>query len=268
MKKITTDELKKIQMDILDNIDAFCRNNNLKYYICGGTLVGAIRHNGFIPWDDDIDIILPRKDYDRFISLYSSIKHSPYKLYCFELDDNFPYPFAKISDERTVFEEEINNAVSMGVNIDVFPLEDLPDDISLRKKIYKISNCWINILTLKRLPLDRRRGIAKNIFLFISRLFFKIIPTQVIVKQIIKNAQSYKDNNSLYVGVVVWGYGMKEIIKREYVSNVDYHPFEDRSYLIPSGYDKYLTNLYGNYMQLPPVEKRVSHHHFKAWWKE
>lgn len=267
MKRIYPDELKKIQIDIILHINEFCQKHNIRYFICGGTLIGAIRHQGFIPWDDDIDIMMLREDYERFIHIYSSEDKSKYKLHSHKLNKQYPYPYVKIDDSETVFEEEIKDTFRMGVNIDLFPIDIIPESKNKQRVIYRKSHLYIQMLTLKRLPLIRRRGIWKNLLLFIMHSLMFFISNRYIINSLDKIATKYRNERSSLCGVVVWGYGMREINKLDNYRESIYVPFESIKLPIPNGYDIYLRNLYGNYMELPPIEKRVSHHHFIAYRK-
>lgn len=267
MKEIGIEELKRIQIGILKHLDAFCKENNLTYFMCGGTLLGAVRHKGFIPWDDDIDIMMKREDYDKLIELYPKNDNSNFNLFSYELDKSFPYPFAKMDDCRTIFEEEINDSYKIGVNIDIFPIDYITEDLDCQHSILMKSKRLIQLLTLKRLPLKHNRSFFKNIVLFFSHVFTMCLPTSFIVSRIIKNAKLTSSNESLYRGCLVWGYGQKEILPQEVLKESIRLPFEDTVFSAPIGYDTYLKSLFGSYMVLPPIEKRQSHHSFKAYWK-
>lgn len=267
MKEIEIDELKRIQLDILKHIDEFCLKNGLTYFISGGTLIGAVRHKGFIPWDDDIDIMMKRDDYDKLIKLYLAKDKSCYKLYSFEQDKKFPYPYAKMDDSRTVLDEEITDSYKMGVNIDIFPIDTISDDINIQKTVVKRNKRWIQLITLKRVPIKRGRSLLKNAVLALSHLITSFIPYSFIVLKIINNAKAAKCEKSAHCGCLVWGYGLKEIIPRRALAESIRLPFEDCAFSAPKGYDMYLKSLFGNYMELPPVEKRQTHHSFKAYWK-
>ncbi len=267
MKKINTEDFKRIQLGIVSHIDDFCKKHDIKYFVCGGTLIGAIRHKGFIPWDDDIDIMMMRNDYERFINIYASEDNSKYKIFCHRLYDKYPYPYAKISNDETIFHEEIKDAFELGVNIDVFPIDIVPENLKLQNKMYTTSGRYIKMMTLKRLPLVRRRGFLKNTLLFISHLIFSVVTFKTIIRKLDQNASKYRNEKSSLCGVAVWGYGKREINKLQNYDKAVYMPFENIELPVPSGYDNYLHNVYGDYMRLPPEEKRITHHHFTAYWK-
>lgn len=130
------EEIKKIQLEILKYVDQFCSQNNIKYALGYGTLIGAVRHKGFIPWDDDIDIIMRRNDYNRFIELFSK-ETGRYKVWSHNLQTDYPIPYAKVTDEKTLKLEGTNYYVERGVDIDVFPLDDLPNDEKAVDKVFK-----------------------------------------------------------------------------------------------------------------------------------
>ncbi len=268
MKEIKTDELKHIQIDILRHIDVFCREHNLRYFISGGTLLGAIRHKGFIPWDDDIDLMMLREDYDKFLKLYSGKDTSFYKLYAYEIIESYPYPFAKMDDSRTIMKEEINEAYEMGVNIDIFPIDVAPKEDKEQIKIVRRNKKLINVLTLKRLPIKKRRGLIKNLILLTAQILLSFYSTKRIIKHIDKNARSFLGEKTGKRGCLVWGYGKKEIIDEYNFFDSVYVEFENTKFATLKGWNKYLTSLFGDYMKLPPIEKRITHHNFTAYWKE
>ena len=267
MKKIDVEELRRIQLDILKHIDEFCQEHGLTYFISGGTLIGAVRHKGFIPWDDDIDIMMKRDDYDKLMKLYPVKDKSYYKLYSFEIDKKFPYPYAKMDDSRTLFDEEITDKYKMGVNIDIFPIDTISDNVNIQKEVVERNKRWIQLITLKRIPIKRGRSFSKNVVLALAHLVTTFIPYSFIVSKIINNARMAKCEKSSHQGCLVWGYGLREIINISALADSIRLPFEDCTFSAPKGYDTYLKALFGNYMELPPVEKRQTHHSFKAYWK-
>lgn len=260
-KEIRVDELKQIQLDILKFVDAFCKKNNLRYFLAYGTLLGAVRHQGYIPWDDDIDVLMFREDYEKFVTTF---KHSTYKVFATEVNAAYPYPFAKVGDTRTYFEEEIKDVIDTGVNIDVFPLDYLPQDNV--DKIIKRRDFLQNIWTLKRLPCLKRRGFLKNTVLKLSQLVLSVFSMKAIVKQMEEHAKKYNSASSSLCGNLVLGYDPDVYPTSDFENAVEL-PFEDTTFPCPANYDDVLRIMFGDYMQLPPEEKRVSHHHFIAYWK-
>lgn len=266
-RNIDVEELKNIQMDILQHVCDFCSKNNIKVFLSGGTLIGAVRHHGYIPWDDDIDIQMMREDYDKFIREYPKKDNSPYKLISYETDKKLPLTFAKVIESRTVLHDELSGSYPMGVYIDIFPIDKVPESLKLQTHLYRKAKFYINLFLLKQFSFARRRGFLMNVALFFGKLLLSFIPTSVITAKIIKTAKSYKDQGSTLCGCVVWGYGIREVHPIKDMDEAVMMDFEDRKFPVPAGYDSYLHAVYGNYMQLPPKDEQVSHHHFEAYWK-
>lgn len=260
-------ELRKIQLDILKHVDAFCKQNGIKYFLSGGSMIGAVRHHGYIPWDDDIDLMLLRDDYERLISLYTKKDNSEFKLHHFKLEKGYLKPFVKIDNSNTILEEYAEDPIEMGVNIDIFPIDVVPNEKSKQIKMYKRFQLYKNLINIKIIKESTSRAWYKNLLVFISHQLLSFLPMKSLIKALERNAIQYKGTVSDYCGVAVWGYGVKEINLRKNWDDVMEVDFENTKAPIPCGYDNYLTSVYGNYMQLPPEEKRVSEHLFRAWWK-
>lgn len=265
MKELTLQELKDIEFEILKTFDAFCKENNIKYYLSHGTLLGAIRYKKFIPWDDDVDLLIPREDYLRMIELFEDTER--YQLFAFEKDSNYLYPYAKLCD-MTTYKEEFgyNNGVKLGVDIDLFPLDAWNDDLRKAKREVKYINKNMFYLALSKRknsgsvhPLKR---LVKGFLLLIS----KIAGSKYYVKNIIKASRKGVKEKNNYLGCKAWCvYGEKGIIPAEAFDETVYVDFEGEKFPAPKGYDTYLTCLYGNYLPEPPPEKRKTHHNFKAY---
>lgn len=149
MKEISSVALRKIEFDILCDVADFCHQNNIRYYLCGGTLLGCIRHHGFIPWDDDIDIIMPRPDYIRFHSLYNQ-RQSHYRVHSLLTDSQWYSTFAEVEDNRTIKVYQGFKKESLGVSIDIFPIDGSPDGEKKRKCFWYINNILTRIATLSK----------------------------------------------------------------------------------------------------------------------
>ena len=267
MKKIDSRELKKIQIEILDFVDCFCNNNNINYWLDCGTLLGAVRHDGYIPWDDDIDIGMLRKDYDKFRKLFNKNNSNKYVFKCIEDDNSFYFPFGKVLDTSTIlFEPDEKNGIQLSVNIDVFVYDNAPDDEKLLKKMFKRRNLYKKLHILQLFP----KSMNNNNFMYnfirkIISLLLSIFPKGYFDKKIVINSKTYVDCKTRRVGNFM---GVNKFVcdKRVFSSFVK-HNFEGKDYFIPIGYDEWLTEQYGKYMTLPPKEKQISHHKFVAYYK-
>lgn len=283
MQKLTLDEMKEVELNILKDVAAFCDKNGLRYYLCGGTLIGAVRHKGFIPWDDDIDIIMPRPDYIKFLKLYND-KKTIYHVHSLVTDKNWYSTFAEVEDSRTIkIYKNFNLDANYGVNIDIFPTDGSPDSEKERKRFWTINNILTRIATLSRLNFsvshhfaDQDKGFSKLRTMIRTGIKFLGIPVARIIcsfcniNQFVTNrAQYYDVDRSEYIGVSTFPhYGYRECITGKPFLKIRKRLFEDEYFNTPDNYDEYLTNLYGDYMKLPPKEKQVTHHDFTAYWKE
>ena len=251
-QKMTLKECKEISLDILIDVAEFCEKNNITYYLSVGTLLGAIRHKGFIPWDDDIDIMMPRPDYTRFLKEYRSDKYKVYK----PSEGRFYY--AKIYDPSTVkYETDVdyNKYEPIGVDIDLFPLDGIVNDKEIIDKIYK-KECFLEtLLRLSNQPIFNRKNPIKAI----NRIIPRIIGSKNLVRMIEKNAQTYDYDSSDYVIRMRWSpNGFTGALPKS-IYEKDYAEFEGHRFCIPKGYDEWLTAFFGDYMTLPPEDKRVVH---------
>lgn len=264
MKKANTRDLQQVQLEIMSYVDDYCRKNGIRYSLYGGTLIGAIRHKGFIPWDDDIDIMMERSDYDKFVKSFNN-QDSSYKLAAFEIDSNYPYPFAKISDNRTKLNERIYRNYPLGINIDVFPVEYLPYNQKKLRLIYLKQSILHMMLNVKLLTDLKSRKIGKIIILILSFVLLMPFTRKFIIRQMMKNANHNKDNDIHYMGDVLGGYGIKEVLEKTDFDNYIDLDFEGHRFMAIQGYDHYLKNVFGDYMKLPPINQRITHHHFDAF---
>ena len=264
--EITLEETKKLLLEMLTEIDTFCQQKKIRYFLVGGTLLGAIRHNGFIPWDDDIDIGFPREDYNRFLKEFVSTS-GHIKVIDFHNKENYIWSAAKAVDERTVLIENGNKKQSIGIFIDIFPLDKVAGSLEVAKKKQKKINFWKNMLTLKYLRMEKDRSIVKNLAVLLGKLLF-VVPDKRFLMQIEKlSTNDINCDDCEYVCNFSGAWGEREIVKQVYFENIEQHKFEGHMFNIPSKYDAYLKTIYGDYMTLPPVEKRISHHGNVAYWK-
>ena len=264
MIEISLDEKKKLLFSMLTEIDSFCEKNGLTYFLVGGTLLGAIRHNGFIPWDDDIDIGMPRKDYNIFCEKFNS---KTVDVVNYRNSPNYIWPAAKAIDNRTILIENGNTKHSIGVFIDVFPFDTIAGDYKTAVKKQSRIQFWKQLIELKYLTYNKDRAFIKNAVVLLGKLLY-LIPNRIILSKIEKLSQIDNSKKCSYICNFSGAWGKKEIADISDFAKTEKHTFERGQFSIPVGYDKYLSTLYGDYMTPPPVEKRCSHHGNVAYWKE
>lgn len=263
MKELVLDEVKNIQIEILDAVAEFCDKNKIQYWLDSGTLLGAIRHGGYIPWDDDIDIGMLRPDFDCFMQKFNK-ENSRYKFVCRELDKGCPYPYGKVLDTNTVLYEPDEKGIKICINIDVFVYDNAPDDEEKCKKMYDYRDRY-SVLNALQHRMIRTSGFMKNIVKSVGYVGVNIFPKGYFAKKIVDNSKKYATQDTRTVGNFT---SVSRIIGEKAIfSSFTKVKFEGKEYSVPKGYEQWLTCFYGDYMQLPPEEKRVSHHMFKAYLK-
>ena len=265
MKELSLQELKEIEFEILKMFDAFCKENNIRYYLSHGTLLGAIRYKKFIPWDDDVDLLIPREDYNRMLTLFKD--NERYKHFDFENNPEYRYHIDKLCDITTRKDEYgYDNGVELGVDIDLFPLDAWDDDLEKAKqevKYIKGNRFFLNLTKLKK---PDSVNPVKRFVKGIVMMFCKMIGSRYFIKNIIKASSKEWQPGNKYLGCKAWCvYGEKGIIPAEVFADTVDIEFEGKMFPAPIGWDTYLTCIYGDYLPEPPKEKQKTHHGFKAY---
>ena len=269
MKDLEVNEIKKIQLNILKSVDDYCSKNDIKYFLSYGTLLGAIRHKGYIPWDDDIDIMMLRNDYEQFLSDFNKNRTDNLEVLHSSIDKKFPYEFAKIHDKTTTLIENVDVKYSIGVNIDLFVVDYLGDNKENAKKIYNKNWIWEKILLVKNIKSNKKdRNFIKNNIVKLLKFICKPITIYKITSSMNKNSQKYKNANGKYLGILCErDFTYAKVFEKEWFNDSIKVQFENLKLNIPKQYDKILKTMYGNYMQFPPKEERITHHDYIAYQK-
>ena len=273
LKEIKLDEIKKIELDLLVELDRICREQGFRYFMVGGTLIGAVRHKGFIPWDDDIDISMPRPDYELFLDYciknrdtvnFDVISNKNYKKYW--------HLFSKLSDRNSIIKDDVidDNGIRSGVSIDVFPIDGLGKNFKEAKRVFYAKEFQRELLDAKNWK-KYTRSKTRSIIIEPVRLFFFVISRFCSPKSLMKNIENYYKNKDFdteaFSADVAGVYRTKEIMEKRIYSEYCDLEFEGHMFRAPKYYDEFLTNIYGDYMKLPPKEKQVSHHTYRAYRK-
>lgn len=232
-------QLRQLQMkelEMLLEVDRLCKKHQLTYYLIGGSALGAIRHGGFIPWDDDIDIALPRHDYQRFLEVSLKELADAYYLQTYRRQPHFPFPYAKVNSNNTTFIETGLQKLKIhhGIFIDVFPLDGVPNRLLMQR----VQEFFFKVA--RRIPI----GLSQRL------TFLRCLAMDWVISRV---SLDHADNWANRVG------GRREIMDRAIFGTPRYLEFEGHQLPVPNQCEKYLTNIYGQYLEVPPVDQRNGH---------
>lgn len=262
---MTPAEIQAQGLLMLKFVDGICRREKLTYWLSGGTLLGAVRHKDFIPWDDDVDLMMPRPDYERLVSIAKGCATDRYAFAHPRLQKDYATPWLRVYDLRS--KVRLSNMVKFGsanLFLDIFPVDALP------------SNPWLCKLYFKRVRLrdillkcSRKTDLWQNERLPVLKRFLmavtSVLPTNFYARWVDRFCSSGNYERARYAGVcVVTHYSDRERMPAEVFKSTVKLTFCDGEYPAPVGWDTYLRNLYGDYMQLPPEDKRRSFHRLRA----
>src|SRR5699024_3064065 len=257
------EETKKIQLEILLEFNRVCQKNNIHNNLYFGTMLGAVRHKGFIPWDDDIDVAMTRENYDKFLSLYSKNLKEDYFVQNYETDPSFFRPFTRIRKNGTIYKQFSYRDLDIhhGIFIDVFPFDSVYSNKKKEIIRYQYLNRLQHLNYIKHLSMAPDANIVKK---GIQRVVDRAIPTLKFNRYITKVLTKRNNQNTGYLNHMtnntpLYKYD-KTVIKEEDFLNSVLWEFEGHKLPILKDYDKYLTQNYGNYMKLPPVDEQKPHH--------
>ncbi len=269
--QINIDELKQLQLGIMQFVHNFCLKNHVRYSMSGGTLLGAVRHKGYIPWDDDIDIMMPRPDYELFCKLFNdktAQKDSIYKIISSYNDSQFFQPFAKVVDTRTFLKEKYDKSVdNLGVYIDVFPIDGLPNDKNKREKYWHFIAKQKNISTAVYIKNNPKEHGIKKALRRILFFIFSFRHANFYANKLHKYGKRNRFAGSKFIANSIFGYHKKETMPGTLFDSFIELDFEGRKFMAVKDWKTYLTNLFGDFMKLPPVEQQIAKHDFEVFWR-
>lgn len=253
-------EIQLAALDILTAFAEFCEGNGLRYSLVGGTLLGAIRHKGFIPWDDDVDVGMPRPDYEKFVAMMQERGNvlSENLIIAPDRGKDAVRPFIKIEDKRISLPEE-HRSFSMHLWIDVFPFDGCPKEIKKAKKHFKKAKHFRHIIIYNSFKMKHLSGIWKLVYVFYS-VYAKMYGLERAIRKMNKLVAKYPYGKTEKSAGVVWAmYGIGEIMSGDSFEKNTQVEFEGKKFSAIYNWDEYLTGLYGDYMTPPPVDKRKTH---------
>ncbi|OCL95927.1 LicD family protein [Aliarcobacter thereius] len=261
IKEIDNKVIKKTLLETMEQFHNFCEQNNLKYFMVGGTLLGAVRHKGFIPWDDDIDVSMPKCDYEKLLKMSDKFNY-PFLLKHFKIDGKHIYPNIQLINNNIIIEEDFYKSFPNGLWIDVFPL-DYSFESNIAKKIqYGILRFLRNLLIIRVGSFKKKnKGAFTYNFIKFNHYLFRIIPISFFnnIRYLFEklfNTISKKE----YITNTYGAYGIREVSPKYIFSDRILLEFENRKYWAPKEYDLYLKKIYGDYMVLPDESKRIGNH--------
>lgn len=270
MERLQIQQIKELSFQVLLQLRQVCQEHGLRYSLTGGTLIGALRHQGFIPWDDDIDVMMPRPDYDRLIEILKQQDYG-FDLRCAELDgEGYCYPFAKACCRNTLVVEKdtVEGAARLGVYVDIFPI-DGAGNTAFGAKLRVMCFQFLHGLKITANWTSYHRSKLRKWYYEPARYLCWLISRLVGRKAIDRGIERFlrrKDyETAAYAGRLVGDYGSKEVMEKAIFETFTPVTFEGATFCAIGGSDAFLTRLYGDYMQLPPAHKQVSHHEFEAY---
>lgn len=273
MEKLKLKEIQKETLRLLLIFDQICKSIGVQYTLIWGSLIGAVRHKGFIPWDDDLDVLVKRDDFEKLMNYFENNNISPYKIASRKNTNNYVYGIPRFFNSNFIYKSTIpgEKKIELGIFIDIYPLDNYGDSISVVNKVYKKMHKLKRNYYIYVGNFYAEKGIKKFLFI-LKHKYFKIRYGNTFFDKIEREQKKilseYTSSKDKYVGVAVWDANTRPyFFDRRMFEDFTYLEFEHHYFPAPKMYDKILKETYGDYLQLPPVESRKPQHNYEIYRK-
>lgn len=271
MREITPREVQLGELGVLKKIAEICEKENLRYFLFYGTLIGAVRHKGFIPWDDDVDIVMPRPDYEKLLSYVEAHAKElePFKMMNYRYNKDYIYPISRFCDTRYKVEYQGTAEYGLGLFVDIYPFDGSGNTPEEAKAIMAENQRLVKCVFQAGMQKFEKSNTAlwRTPIKFAMYCYAKLRGAYSFIKQIEKRAMKHSFQEDTYCNCNIWDY-VSYFFRRDMFDDFTYMDFEDEKFRVPVNYDEILRLCYGDYMQLPPEEERVGHHYYTAYLKD
>lgn len=276
MRELGIREIQMSSLAILNKISEICEAQSINYSLAYGTLLGAVRHKGFIPWDDDLDIMMCRPEYERFIDFFMTHQDEmhPLKLLNMDTETKCPHVISRVTNTDYYLDVNNENDYGLGTFVDVYVVDGLGNTKEDAEKVIKDTMDYPSLIflsTRKRYHFGMTKGRFKKLKKIFAFVYAKTMGKMYFVHKLNQKLNRLDYNNSKYVGIAAWGERPKDpqtkVMKKEWIDDTFLVDFEQHQFRISRYYDEILKLNYGDYMKLPPEKDRVQHHLYKAYKK-